>query len=295
MDIYKEYESYLRLERGFSINTVEAYQMDLAKLRKYCDERGLDIVHLTFDNLQDFICVTFGKDLNAQSQARTLSGIRAFYRFLLYHDYIEQDPTELIERPKTEYHLPQVLTLDDIYKLMATIDYSSDEGTRNRAILEILYGSGLRVTELVNLKISDIFLKEGYLIVTGKGSKQRLVPISPEAEKWYKMWLEERAHIDVKPEFSDIVFVNHYGRQLTRSMIFTIIKRLAAEAGIQKNISPHTFRHSFATHLLQNGADLRLIQQMLGHEAITTTEIYTHINIDDLRQAILRYHPANQG
>ena len=295
MDIYKEYESYLRLERGFSINTVEAYQMDLAKLRKYCDERGLDIVHLTFDNLQDFICVTFGKDLNAQSQARTLSGIRAFYRFLLYHDYIEQDPTELIERPKTEYHLPQVLTLDEINKLMATIDYSSDEGTRNRAILEILYGSGLRVTELVNLKISDIFLKEGYLIVTGKGSKQRLVPISPEAEKWYKMWLEERAHIDVKPEFSDIVFVNHYGRQLTRSMIFTIIKRLAAEAGIQKNISPHTFRHSFATHLLQNGADLRLIQQMLGHEAITTTEIYTHINIDDLRQAILRYHPANQG
>lgn len=295
MDIYKEYESYLRLERGFSINTVEAYQMDLAKLRKYCDERGLDIVHVTFDNLQDFICVTFGKDLNAQSQARILSGIRAFYRFLLYHDYIAQDPTELIERPKTEYHLPQVLTLDEINKLMDTIDYSSDEGTRNRAILEILYGSGLRVTELVNLKISDIFLKEGYLIVTGKGSKQRLVPISPEAEKWYKRWLEERAHIDVKPEFSDIVFVNHYGRQLTRAMIFTIIKRLAAEAGIQKNISPHTFRHSFATHLLQNGADLRLIQQMLGHEAITTTEIYTHINIDDLRQAILRYHPANQG
>ncbi|MBQ9523143.1 MAG: site-specific tyrosine recombinase XerD [Paludibacteraceae bacterium] len=295
MDIYKEYESYLRLERGFSINTVEAYQMDLAKLRKYCDERGLDIVHVTFDNLQDFICVTFGKDLNAQSQARILSGIRAFYRFLLYHDYIAQDPTELIERPKTEYHLPQVLTLDEINKLMDTIDYSSDEGTRNRAILEILYGSGLRVTELVNLKISDIFLKEGYLIVTGKGSKQRLVPISPEAEKWYKRWLEERVHIDVKPEFSDIVFVNHYGRQLTRAMIFTIIKRLAAEAGIQKNISPHTFRHSFATHLLQNGADLRLIQQMLGHEAITTTEIYTHINIDDLRQAILRYHPANQG
>ena len=294
MDIFKEYESYLRLERGFSINTVEAYQMDLAKLRKYCDERGLDIVHLTFDNLQDFICVTFGKDLNAQSQARILSGIRAFYRFLLYHDYVAQDPTELIERPKTEYHLPQVLTLDEINKLMAAIDYASDEGTRNRAILEILYGSGLRVTELVNLKISDIFLKEGYLIVTGKGSKQRLVPISPEAEKWYKMWLEERVHIDVKPEFSDIVFVNHYGRQLTRAMIFTIIKRLAVQAGIHKNISPHTFRHSFATHLLQNGADLRLIQQMLGHEAITTTEIYTHINIEDLRQAILRYHPANQ-
>ena len=213
---------------------------------------------------------------------------------MLYHRYIEQDPSELLETPKKELHLPDVLSLDEIDRMIAQIDMSKNEGHRNRAIIEILYGSGLRVSELVNLHLSNIYLQEGYMRITGKGNKQRLVPISPVATEWFQYWLQDRNLLDIKPEATDIAFVNRYGRQLTRAMIFTIVKNLAAAADIRKNISPHTLRHSFATHLLQNGADLRIIQQLLGHESISTTEIYTHVDIHDLRDAILKYHPENK-
>lgn len=294
MDIFKEYRTYITLERGFSSHTLEAYEMDLDKLREYCIANEKDIVKLTFDDLQDFIHSASTSHYKSSSQARLLSGIRSFYRFLLYHNYIEQDPSELLETPKSEFHIPQVLTLEEINAMIAAIDLSDATGTRNRAIIEMLYGSGLRVSELVNLLLSNMFLDEGYLIVTGKGNKQRLVPISPEGEKWFRLWLEDRCHLDITPQYKDIAFLNRYGRQLTRAMIFTIVRRLTEAAGIKKVVSPHTLRHSFATHLLQNGADLRIIQQLLGHEDIATTEIYTHVDIHDLRKAILTYHPSNQ-
>ena len=223
-----------------------------------------------------------------------IAGIHSFYRFLLYHHYIEQDPSELLETPKKELHLPEVLSLEEIDLLIAQIDMSKSESHRNRAIIEILYGSGLRVSELVNLRLSNMYIQEGYMRIIGKGNKQRLVPLSPVAIQWFSYWLEDRNNLDIKPEAIDIAFLNRRGKQLTRAMIFTIIKSLAREAGIHKTISPHTLRHSFATHLLQNGADLRIIQQLLGHESISTTEIYTHVDIHDLREAILKYHPENR-
>ena len=290
----KAYHSYLRLERGMSANSVEAYEQDLDKLFAYCNANGIEPQTATFDNLQDFVWQQFGGKTNIRTQSRILSGIRSFYRFLLYHNVREDDPSELLESPRKEQHLPEVLSLEEVNRLVGAVDLSSKEGHRNRAILEMLYGSGLRVSELVGLRLSDMYREEGYMLIRGKGSKQRLVPISPEADKWFGFWLEDRSHLDIKPEASDIAFLNHYGRQLTRAMIFTIIKRLADEAGIKKVISPHTLRHSFATHLLQNGADLRIIQQLLGHEQLTTTEIYTHLDIQDLRDAIMMYHPANK-
>lgn len=292
--IYTEYHTFLRLERGLSPNSVEAYEMDLRKLRDWADAKKVDIVHLTFNQLQEFICDSFDASTNTRSQSRILSGVKSFYRFLLYHNYIDQDPSELIEMPKKEMHLPDVLTIEEIDRMVAQIDLSSNEGTRNRAIVEMLYGSGLRVSELVDLRLSNMYRAEGYMLIQGKGSKQRLVPISPVAEKWFAMWMEDRAHLNVDPACVDIAFLNRYGRQLTRAMIFTIIKRLTLAADIHKTVSPHTLRHSFATHMLQNGADLRIIQQLLGHENITTTEIYTHVDVTDLRQAILQYHPSNQ-
>ena len=292
--IYKEYHTYLRLERSLSDNSVLAYEQDLDKLRTYLEAREIDPVKATLDDLRDFVFASFGEQSNARSQSRILSGVHSFYRFLLYHNYIDSDPSELLEMPKKELHLPDVLSIEEIDAMIAQIDMSKDEGHRNRAIIEMLYGSGLRVSELTELKLSNMYREEGYMLILGKGSKQRLVPISPEAEKWFQYWLEDRAHLDIKPEFGDIAFLNRYGRQLTRAMIFTIIKRLAAAAGIHKTVSPHTLRHSFATHLLQNGADLRIIQQLLGHESITTTEIYTHVDIQDLRKAILEFHPANR-
>ena len=292
--IYKEYHTYLRLERSLSENSVSAYEQDLVKLCTYLESKNIDPVKAQLPDLEDFVYNFFGADSNARSQSRILSGVHSFYRFLLYHNYIDSDPSELLAMPKKELHLPDVLTVEEINAMVAQIDLSSNEGHRNRAIIEMLYGSGLRVSELVDLKLSNMYRQEGYMLIQGKGSKQRLVPISPEAEKWFQYWMEDRAHLDIKPEFKDIAFLNHYGRQLTRAMIFTIIKRLTAAAGIHKTVSPHTLRHSFATHLLQNGADLRIIQQLLGHENITTTEIYTHVDIQDLRQAILQYHPANQ-
>ena len=269
----KAYHSYLRLERGMSANSVEAYEQDLDKLFAYCKANGIEPQTATFDNLQDFVWQQFGGKTNIRTQSRILSGIRSFYRFLLYHNVREDDPSELLESPRKEQHLPEVLSLEEVNRLVEAVDLSSKEGHRNRAILEMLYGSGLRVSELVGLRLSDMYREEGYMLIRGKGSKQRLVPISPEADKWFGFWLEDRSHLDIKPEAADIAFLNHYGRQLTRAMIFTIIKRLADEAGIKKVISPHTLRHSFATHLLQNGADLRIIQQLLGHEQLTTTEI----------------------
>ncbi len=292
--LYKEYHTYLRLEKSLSENSVRAYEQDLEKLRVYFDAIGKHPKDATFDDLQDFVFTQFKEAHSARSQARILSGIRAFYKFLVYARYLENDPSELLQWPKFTIHLPDVLTLEEIDAMIAHIDLSDPLGHRNRAIIEMLYGSGLRVSELVELKRSNMYLQDDYMLIEGKGSKQRLVPISPEAKKQFLLWWDDRNHFPIQPEAVDYAFLNRRGKRLTRVMIFTIIRRLAEAAGIHKTISPHTLRHSFATHLLQNGADLRIIQQLLGHENITTTEIYTHIDIHDLRQAILQYHPANR-
>ena len=292
-ELLREYHTWLRLERGYSPNTIEGYEMDLEKLRNYANEHGVDFVHMNFDELQDGI-YAICKDLTSEAtQARLLAGIHSWFRFLLYKEYIDQDPSELLEGPKKSKHLPTVLSLDEINRMMAAIDLSSNEGHRNRAMMEMLYGSGLRVSELVNLQLSKIYLNEHYMLIEGKGSKQRLVPLSPVAEEWFGYWMQERSTWPLKPESKDIAFVNRYGRPMTRAMVFTIVRRLCDEAGITKTVSPHTLRHSFATHLLQNGADLRVIQQLLGHEDLATTEIYTHLDVQDLRKAILQCHPAN--
>lgn len=293
--LLKQYHTYLRLERGYSPNTVEGYEADLAKLRDYAAEHHIDLVHMDFDQLQDGLYALCKEVSSEATQARIIAGIHAWFKFLLYKDYIDQDPSELLEGPRKSKHLPTVLTLDEVNRMMAAIDLSSNEGHRNRAMMEMLYGSGLRVSELVNLKLSRIYLSEHYMLIEGKGSKQRLVPLSPVAEEWFGYWMQERASWPLKPEAKDYAFVNRYGRPLTRVMVFTIVRKLCAEAGIIKTVSPHTLRHSFATHLLQNGADLRIIQQLLGHEDLATTEIYTHLNVQDLRQAVLQCHPANKG
>ena len=293
--VYKEYHMYLKLEKSLSENSVMAYERDLKKLRDYCTMRGIDPLQASFDDLQAFVFDSFKQITNARTQSRILSGVHSFYRFLVYTHKIEADPSELLEMPKLNQYLPEVLTVEEINALVDAIDVSTAEGQRNRAIIEMLYGSGLRVSELVNLKLSDMYLDDGFMRVLGKGSKQRLVPISDESKKQFLLWMEcRRASVIEQDGQGDYAFLNRRGHQLTRVMIFTIIKRLCATAGIQKNISPHTLRHSFATHLLQNGADLRVIQQLLGHEDITTTEIYTHLEVSDLREAILKYHPANQ-
>ncbi len=269
--------------------------MDLEKLRTYAKEQGVDFVHTSFEQLEQFIFEQFKTIHSEATQARVLAGIHSWYRFLLYKEYIDQDPSELLEGPKKSKHLPTVLSLDEINRMMAAIDLSSNEGHRNRAMMEMLYGSGLRVSELVNLQLSKIYLNEHYMLIEGKGSKQRLVPVSPIAEEWFGYWMQERSTWPLKPESKDIAFVNRYGRPMTRAMVFTIVRRLCEEAGITKTVSPHTLRHSFATHLLQNGADLRVIQQLLGHEDLATTEIYTHLDVQDLRKAILQCHPANKS
>ena len=292
--IEREYHTYLKLERGLSDNSVVAYELDFKRMEAYMKEHQIDVVHATFDDLQSFVFETFKNIKSAKTQARLLSSIHSFYRFLLYHRYIEQDPSELLEMPHIEKHLPEVLSVEEIDSMIAQIDMSKSEGHRNRAIIEMLYGSGLRVSELTELRLSNIYREEGYMRIIGKGSKQRLVPISPIADEQFGYWLKDRSQLNIHPKDADIAFLNRYGRQLTRAMIFTIVRRLAETAGIKKTISPHTLRHSFATHLLQNGADLRIIQQLLGHESIVTTEIYTHVNIQDLREAVLKFHPENQ-
>ena len=294
-ELLREYHTWLRLERGYSPNTIEGYEMDLDKLRAYAKENGLDMVKMEYEQLEAFIFDAFKTVRSEATQARILAGIHSWFRFLLYKDYIEQDPSELIEGPRKSKHLPTVLTVEEINRMMAAIDLSSNEGHRIRAMMEMLYGSGLRVSELVGLQLSHIYLDEHYMLIQGKGSKQRLVPISPVAEEWFGYWIQERSAWPLKPESKDIAFVNRYGRPMTRAMVFTIVRQLCANAGITKTVSPHTLRHSFATHLLQNGADLRVIQQLLGHEDLATTEIYTHLEVTDLRKAILKYHPANKN
>ncbi len=294
-NLYRQYHTYLKLEKSLSDNSVQAYEQDLRKLRDYCAAHGLDPVHAGFDDLQAFVYDTFAQaGTNPRTQSRILSGIHSFYRFLLYNHYIDSDPSELLQMPKMDQRIPTVLTVEEIDAIIDAIDLSKPEGQRNRAIIEMLYGSGLRVSELVGLKLSNMYLAEGYMLIEGKGSKQRLVPISPVAQEQFGYWLQDRNRLTINPGHEDYAFLNHNGHQLTRAMIFTIIRRLCAAAGIQKTVSPHTLRHSFATHLLQNGADLRIIQQLLGHEDITTTEIYTHVSVQDLRNAILLYHPANR-
>lgn len=294
LSILQEYHFYLKMEKSLSTNTVDSYERDIQKLISYLDEAGIKPEEAKLEHLRDFLVEIGELGINERSQARLISGIKSFYRFLIYKNKITQDPTELLEAPKIGLRLPEVLSLDEIEQIISAIDLSKPEGQRNKAIIEVLYGSGLRVSELINLKISNIYFDEGYMLIEGKGSKQRLVPLSEESIKQIGYWRLDRNRLDIKKGNEDFLFLNRYGRKLTRAMIFTIVKDLAAIAGIKKNVSPHTFRHSFATHLLENGANLRAIQQLLGHESIATTELYTHIDVQYLRETILMYHPANR-
>lgn len=289
-----EYHLYLKLEKSLSTNTVEAYELDLIKLKSYFDDVHINIENASYELLRDFIIEISSLGIHPRSQARILSSIKSFYRFLIYKNKRDDDPTELLESPKIGLRLPEVLSLNEIDRIIAAIDLSKLEGQRNKAIIETLYGSGLRVSELINLQISKMYLAEGYMLIEGKGSKQRLVPLSPQSIQQIELWKVDRNLMQIKKGNEDFLFLNRRGARLTRAMIFTIVKELAAFAGIKKNVSPHTFRHSFATHLLENGANLRAIQQLLGHESITTTELYTHIDVVFLRETILKFHPINQ-
>lgn len=290
----EKYKAYLLLEKSLSPNTIEAYLKDVNMLLVYLNEAHISPKEATIEHLRDFIIELVDLGIQPRSQARIISGIRSFYRFLLIDNQIDNDPTELLESPKLPAQIPEVLSVKEIDAIINAIDLSHPQGQRNVAIIETLYGSGLRVSELVNLKLSNIYFKEKYMKVEGKGSKERLVPLSEAALRAIELWRRDRNLLDVKKEAEDFLFVNRYGRQLTRVMIFTIVKQLAKAANIQKEISPHTFRHSFATHLLEGGANLRAIQQLLGHESILTTEVYTHINMKFLRQEIMQKHPRNK-
>lgn len=294
MQLLQEYHIYLKMERSLSANTVESYERDIQKLISYLDDAHIKPEEVKLEHLRDFLIEINEIGINERSQARLISGIKSFYRFLVYKDIIKQDPTDLLEAPKIGLRLPEVLSIDEIEQILNVIDLSKPEGQRNKAIIEVLYGSGLRVSELINLKISNIYFEENYMLIEGKGNKQRLVPLSEESVKQIGYWRLNRNRMDIKKGNEDFLFLNRRGSKLTRAMIFTIVKELAVYAGIEKNVSPHTFRHSFATHLLENGANLRAIQQLLGHESITTTELYTHIDVQFLRETILMYHPANQ-
>lgn len=288
-----KYRQYLKLEKGLSDNTIAAYLTDLDKLLSYLMLEKKDWFDVTLSDLEHFSAGLHDIEIGARSQARILSGVRSFYHFLVLEDYIEQDPTELIESPQIGRHLPDVLTVEEINNLIACIDRSSNEGQRNCAILETLYSCGLRVSELCNLKLSDLYFNEGFIRVLGKGSKQRLVPISPRAIQELNDYFEIRASVRIRPGYEDFVFISRLGKNISRIMVFHIIKQLADMIGLKKTISPHTFRHSFATHLLEGGANLRAIQCMLGHENLSTTEIYTKIDNTRLREEILEHHPRN--
>ena len=289
----RSYVRYLKLERNYSANTLEAYQHDLQYLLDYCEKESKMPTDLQLEDLEHFAATIHEHGVGPTSQARILSGVRSFYRFLLLDGYIENDPTELLESPRLGEHLPEVLSTKEVDQLEASIDLSKKEGQRNLAIIEVLFSCGLRVSELVNLKLSDLFLQEGYIRVVGKGNKERLVPISEKAIRELGNWFYDRNEMVIKPGEQDYVFLNRRGAHLTRTMILIMIKRQAVEAGIKKTISPHTLRHSFATALLEGGADLRAIQSMLGHEDIGTTEIYTHLDTTTLREEILNHHPRN--
>lgn len=283
----------MRLERNFTPNTLDAYMRDIDKLLKHLRERGIDPTAATLADLRDFAARLHDLGIGPRSQCRILSGVRSFYKFLQTDGFIDDDPSELLESPQLGEHLPEVLTTDEVDRLEQAIDLGKWEGQRNKAIIEVLFSCGLRVSELVNLKLSDLFLADRFIRVIGKGRKERLVPISDNAIRQLRFWFDDRNHMDIKPGEEDYVFLNRRGAHLTRTMILIMIKRLGAEAGIDKTISPHTLRHSFATALLEGGADLRAIQAMLGHESIGTTEIYTHIDTHTLRQEILEHHPRN--
>ena len=288
----QDYDTYLRLEKSLSENSIEAYTGDVLKLERYFTEKGTDRMPsgVNYQDLKDFLAWFYSDNQNTRTQARTISGIRGFFRFLLIEGEIDENPASLIESPKIGFKLPEVLSVDEIDRMIRTIDLSRPEGQRNKAIIETLYGCGLRVSELVNLRLTDLHYGEGFITVTGKGNKQRLVPVSNKALKDIDTYKHFRNNLK-KIYDQNIVFLNRRGRKLTRAMIFTIIKDLAARAGISKKISPHTFRHSFATHLIEGGADLRAVQEMLGHESILTTEIYTHIDRSFLRDTLIMFHP----
>ncbi len=291
--LLRSYGRYLKLERNFTHNTLDAYLRDVEKLLEYAEAEGLEVKEITTQHLQHFAATFHEVGIAARSQARILSGVRSFFRFLRMDGRIESDPTELLESPLVGQHLPEVLSTEEVDQLESAIDLTKWEGHRNRAIVEVLFSCGLRVSELTGLKLSNLYIEEEFLRVEGKGRKERLVPLSPKAIKELHLWFDDRRHMDIKPGEEDYVFLNRRGSHLTRTMILIIIKRLAEEAGIKKTISPHTLRHSFATALLEGGADLRAIQAMLGHESIGTTEIYTHIDTHTLREEILNHHPRN--
>lgn len=293
-DILKRYKQYLKLEKSLSTHTVNAYLTDLSKLIQFLDDENLHFLDVKLENLETFSASLYDLGISARSQARILSGIRSFYHFLILEDYLQADPSELLESPQIGFQLPEVLTLDEIDNLINSIDLSTREGQRNRAILETLYSCGLRVTELCQLKLSDLYLDEGFIKVEGKGNKQRLVPISPRAIHELQLYFMDRNLANIQKGYEDYVFISKRGKNLSRIMIFHFIKELAEAIGLTKNISPHTFRHSFATHLLEGGANLRAIQCMLGHESIGTTEIYTHIDRHRLRYEIIEHHPRNK-
>lgn len=288
----------MTLERGFSDNSKEAYVRDLSKLMEFLQIKGIDVnpSEVTRENIAGFLSYLNELGIHARSQGRILSGIKAFYKYLMQHDIVDKSPASLIEGPKLSQKIPEVLSVKEIQAVLDVIDLSEPQGQRNRAIIETLYACGLRVTELIEMKLTDLFFDEGFVRVIGKGNKERLVPIGDEAVKHILLYLEgtRNTMMNIKEKYKNNLFLNRNGAQLTRVMIFTIVKQLAEIAGIKKNISPHTFRHSFATHLVEGGADLRAVQEMLGHESIITTEIYTHLDTEYLRDTVLRYHPMNQ-
>jgi integrase/recombinase XerD len=289
----KSYQSYLKIERGLSKNTIDNYTLDIERLCLFLENNSFAVspINIGEETIQLFI-YSVSKEVNPRSQARIISGLKSFFSYLIFEDYRKNNPMELIETPKIGRKLPDTMSVKEIDALISAIDLSSNEGERNRAMLETLYGSGLRVSELVTLKISDLFFKEGFIKITGKGNKQRFVPIANSTQKYINFYKDNvRIHLNIKKGFEDTLFLNRRGSQLSRAMLFTIIKDLAIKTALNKNISPHTLRHSFATHLLENGADLRSIQLMLGHESITTTEIYVHLDRKFLAQVINSFHP----
>jgi integrase/recombinase XerD len=290
----KEFKYYLKVERSLADNSVNAYIRDIRKLADFSSKIKVNELNISVNEIREFIADLNSKNISARSQARIISGVKAFFKYLIIEDYITNDPTMLIENPKIGLKLPEVLSVDEIELIISSIDLSNKQGERNRAILETLYSCGLRVTELINLKISNINFKEGYVKVIGKGDKERLTPIGSNALKYISIYVNEvRIHQKISKNHEDFVFLNNRGSKLSRVMIFTLIKIIVDKVGIKKKVSPHTFRHSFATHLIEGGADLRAVQEMLGHESITTTEIYTHLDRDYLRSNIMQFHPRS--
>lgn len=293
-NILKNYKLYLKLEKSLSANTIQAYLADVIKLIQYLKAENIHPFDATLDHLENFSASLRDVGIHPRSQARILSGVRSFYHYLILEDYMQADPSELLESPQLGLHLPEVLTVEEIDALIGAIDLSTNEGQRNRSILETLYSCGLRVSELCNLKLSDLYLEEGFIKILGKGNKQRLVPISSRAIRELELYFIDRNQTTIKPGYEDFVFISKRGKNISRIMVFHFIKELSEAIGLQKNISPHTFRHSFATHLLEGGANLRAIQCMLGHESIGTTEIYTHMDTHRLRSEIIEHHPRNK-